>query len=119
MRRAAVAGTLAAALAVAGCTRTPGAGLGDAARGSFVIGQAQCGSCHAIPGIVNADGMAGPPLAGFARRSIIAGVMANPPADLVGWLRAPQSRVPGNAMPDMGLSDQQARDVAAYLYTLQ
>jgi hypothetical protein len=27
--------------------------------------------------------------------------------------------VPNNAMPDMGLSEQQARDVASYLYTLE
>jgi cytochrome c2 len=31
----------------------------------------------------------------------------------------PQRIVPGNAMPDMGLNERQARDIAAYLYTLQ
>jgi cytochrome c1 len=38
---------------------------------------------------------------------------------LITWLRDPQAIVPGNAMPNMGLQDQQARDIAAYLYTLQ
>lgn len=94
-------------------------GLGDVDRGAFAISQAQCGSCHAIPGVAGADGMSGPPLAGFARRSVIAGVIANTPAGLVAWLRAPQAAVPGNAMPDMDLSERQARDVAAYLYTLR
>jgi cytochrome c1 len=50
---------------------------------------------------------------------MIAGVMANTPDNLVAWLRAPQAAVPGNAMPDMGLSEQQARDAAAYLETLR
>jgi cytochrome c1 len=50
---------------------------------------------------------------------VIAGVVANTPADLIAWLRNPQAVIPGNAMPDMDLSEQQARDVAAYLYTLR
>jgi cytochrome c1 len=37
---------------------------------------------------------------------------------MVTWLRDPQEIVPGNAMPDMGLSEEQARDITAYLYTL-
>ena len=106
-------------VSAAGCQRASMPGLGDVDRGSFVIGQAQCGSCHVIPGIAGADGLAGPPLKGFASRSVIAGVMANTPGGLVAWLRAPQAAVPGAAMPDMGLSEQQARDAAAYLYTLR
>lgn len=84
-----------------------------------MIGQAQCGACHAIPGVAAADGMSGPPLKGFARRTMIAGMLANTPSDLVAWLRAPQTISPGNAMPNMDLSDAQAHDIAAYLDTLQ
>ncbi len=40
------------------------------------------------------------------------------PANMVMWLRDPQDVVPGNAMPDMGLSEQQVREFAADLYTL-
>jgi cytochrome c2 len=40
------------------------------------------------------------------------------PDNLVKWLRQPQNVVPGNAMPDMGVTPQDARDIAAYLYTL-
>ena len=47
---------------------------------------------------------------------MIAGVLPNTPENLVHWLRSPQAVVPGNAMPDVGLSDAQARDIAAYLY---
>ncbi len=119
MRPLATAGLIGFALAVAGCHRATSADLGDVDRGAFVIGQEQCGSCHAIPGIAGADGMSGPPLRGFAKRSVIAGVIANTPSGLVAWLRAPQAASPGNAMPGMGLSEQQARDVAAFLDTLQ
>lgn len=119
MRSLSVAVLIGLGLCTAACQRASTPGLGDVDRGSFVIGQAQCGSCHVIPGIAGADGLAGPPLRGFASRSVIAGVIANTPAGLVSWLRAPQAVVPGNAMPDMGLSEQQARDAAAYLYSLR
>ncbi len=115
MRLIAVACLLGLGLATAGCEGAKGSGLGDADRGAFVIGQAQCGSCHVIPGIPQADGLSGPPLKGFARRTMIAGVLPNTPDNLVAWLRSPQSLVPGNAMPDMALSELQARDAAAYL----
>lgn len=80
---------------------------------------ASCGACHAVPGVPQADGMVGPPLVHFARRTVVAGMLPNTPSNLVLWIRFPQSVVPGNAMPDTGLSDAQARDVAAYLYTLR
>ena len=92
---------------------------GNPAHGAVLIGRTQCGACHEIPGIQEAHGLVGPPLTHFARRTIIAGVLANTPDNLVHWLRDPQSVTPGNAMPATGLDDQQARDVAAYLCTLQ
>jgi cytochrome c1 len=67
---------------------------------------------------MHANGMVGPPLVHFAHRTIIAGLLPNTPANLVRWVQYPQQVVPGNAMPNGGLDDQQARDVAAYLYTL-
>ncbi len=112
-----------AVLALAACSHPPKAPLrlvvGDAKRGSVVIGRSGCGSCHEIPGIMHAEGMVGPPLDHFSRRTIVAGLLPNTPANLVHWIRDPQQVVPGNAMPDAGLDDQQARDVAAYLYTLR
>jgi cytochrome c1 len=38
---------------------------------------------------------------------------------MIAWLRNPQKILPGNAMPDMQLTQEQARDIAAYLYTLK
>ncbi len=106
------------ALAAGGCSRSSAAQMGDRSNGKLVIARQACGSCHTIPGIDGADGMAGPSLAHFSKRSTVGGVLANTPEDLVAWLRHPQAYVPGNAMPDMGLTEPQARDVAAYLYSV-
>lgn len=115
---------LLAALAVlpgpAGCARAPvSAPFGDPQAGHIVMARQACGSCHRIPGDELAIGRAGPPLAHMARRTVIAGVLPNTPDNLAHWVQSPQSVVPGNAMPDMGLSARQARDVAAYLETLE
>lgn len=112
-------------LAVAGCTGgqsvTPyevTAG-GNAAHGRQVIVEKGCGACHTIPGIYTARGLVGPPLYFFSRRTMIAGELPNSPDNLVRWIQNPKSVEPNTDMPDLGLSDQQARDVAAYLYTLR
>jgi cytochrome c2 len=117
-----VLGLSALALGLAGCAR-PGdqisAALGDPHQGAEIVTRQACGSCHEIPGHQNADGLVGPPLGHLAERSTIAGVLPNTAPDLVLWLRSPQKVVPGNGMPDMGLTERQAEDVAAYLYTLE
>jgi cytochrome c1 len=92
---------------------------GDVHRGAAVINQYRCGACHYIPGIHDARGMVGPPLMFFGQRTFIAGEVPNSPENLVRWIRSPKSIEPGTAMPDLGLSEQEARDVAAYLYTLR
>lgn len=92
---------------------------GDARRAPALIRQLGCGACHLIPGVSNANGNVGPPLTRFGGRTYIAGMLDNSPSNLVRWIRDPQGVVPGNAMPDMGISDAQARDIAAYLYTLR
>ena len=120
----AVVGAL--ALLAAGCAREGPAhapigrnGLGDPHRGAQVILRGACGSCHVIPGISLANGVAGPSLAGMGARSVVAGVLANTPQNMAAWLRDPQRFVPGAAMPADVLNDQEARDAAAYLATLE
>jgi len=98
---------------------TPRVEGGNAHRGALVIAQYGCGSCHTIPGVRAATGLVGPPLLWWSRRTFIAGELPNTPENLVRWVRYPQSVAPHTAMPELGLSDQQARDVAAYLYTLR
>jgi cytochrome c2 len=92
---------------------------GDAGRGKDAIGRYGCGACHGIPGISDTRGNVGPPLDGMADRRFVAGMLPNQPANLIHWIQDPQSVVPGNAMPNMGVSDEDARDIAAYLYTLK
>jgi cytochrome c2 len=92
---------------------------GDIKHGMQLIRQNSCGACHQIPGIDNANGFVGPPLNGVGRRIYIAGVERNTPQAMIAWLQNPQAIVPGNAMPNMGLGEQDARDIAAYLYTLR
>jgi cytochrome c len=92
---------------------------GDAALGKRLVTQYQCGACHAIPGIPGAGGEAGPPLEGFGKLSYIAGRIPNQPARLTAWLLDPPALKPGTAMPAMGLTEQEARHMAAFLYTLK
>lgn len=92
---------------------------GDAAVGKRLVAQYQCGACHAIPGIPGATGDAGPALATIGRLSYIAGGIPNDPAQMVAFLRDPPAHKPGTSMPALGLTEQEARHMAAYLYTLR
>jgi cytochrome c1 len=92
---------------------------GDPEKGKAEIVAYGCGACHTIPGIREAHGLAGPSLAQFARRSYIAGQVPNRARDLVRWIASPQSIEAGTAMPDLGVNAAEARDIAAYLYTLR
>lgn len=78
----------------------------------------QCSACHRVPGVAGAVGDVGPSLAGIGRQQIIAGKLPNNPANMIRWLMHPQKEIPGNAMPEMGLTEDQAKKIAAYLYTL-
>ncbi len=92
---------------------------GDVERGKLALGQYACQACHTIPGITSSLPNVGPPLTGLASRSLIAGKLANTPDNLVLWVRDPKSVKPLSAMPDMGVNELDARDMAAYLATLR
>jgi len=91
---------------------------GDVERGRLALTQYACHACHTIPGVTSSSPNVGPPLAGLAGRSLIAGRLANTPDNLVSWVRDPKAFKPLTAMPDMGVSEAHARDIAAYLGTL-
>ena len=106
------------ALALAfGCGTS--AAANDIARGQRLLAQYQCGACHAIPGVEDARGRTGPPLEKFGRRSYIAGHVPNSADMLVQWIVEPRALVPNTTMPDMGVSHDDARAMAAYLHTLK
>lgn len=90
----------------------------DADRGRLAVTQYACNACHKIPGITGSDVHVGPPLAGMARRRLIAGAVPNTPEQMVRWLTDPRSVDPETTMPAMQVSDHDARDIAAFLATL-
>lgn len=92
---------------------------GDPVRGRAAIRAYGCHTCHEIPGVPGAAGRVGPSLEGVAVRMILAGRLPNDPENLMAWIRHPQRVQPGTVMPEMGVSEEAARDIAAYLYTLR
>lgn len=90
----------------------------DPRRGKLALTQYACHACHMIPGIAGSRVHIGPPLAGIASRVLIAGKLPNTPDNLARWIRTPQGFDPRTAMPAMGVTERDARDIAAYLRTL-
>ncbi len=93
----------------------------DAQAGETLIQQKGCGGCHVIPGVPGAEGVIGPKLAGVASRTTLAGgaVPNNSPDDLKNWIEHPDTVKPGTSMPNLGLTDQQATRIVAYLELLR
>ena len=117
-------GTALLALSLAACGQheqtkaQPPAGGGDPARGQLLIQQYGCQSCHSIPGMKGPKGVVGPPLDRLALRTFIGGKVPNTPANMIQWLQNPQSFDPGNAMPNIGVTAADARDITTFLFTL-
>lgn len=109
------------ALGATGCgdstTRIDVGGGASASRAPAEIVAYGCGSCHTIAGVSGANADIGPKLDHFAQRRYIAGRLPNTAPNLIHWIESPQQVDPGNVMPDLGVSDQNARDIAAYLYS--
>ncbi len=78
-----------------------------------------CGACHVVPGVAGAQGRVGPRLKDFSSQIYIAGQAANVPENLIAWIQHPEEISPGTAMPNLAVSEEDARDIAAYLYTLR
>jgi cytochrome c1 len=119
-----LAGTV-GALAASSCrssppsTPPPQVTNGDPDLGVEAIQRYGCGSCHVIPGVAGADGKVGPPLTDFSERGFIAGQLPNNADNLITWIEDPQGVEPGTAMPNLDVTEQDARDIAAYLFTLR
>lgn len=108
-----------AACSVLRADRAPEAGeVAEVEKGRDLIQASGCGTCHTIPGVRGADGLVAPPLTHFSQRAYIAGQLVNTPENLARWIHAPQEVEPGTAMPDLGLTEAQARSIAAYLHSL-
>ena len=92
---------------------------GRVARGPAAIDKYGCGACHTIPHITNASATVGPPLDRIAVRQYLGGHLTNTPDNMAKWIQHPQGIDPGNAMPELGVTDQDVKDIAAFLYTLR
>ena len=88
---------------------------GDLARAPDIIRRYGCAGCHTIPGIPGGDGQVGGPLSDIKHRVYVGGVLTNSPDNLVRWIVSPQAFSPRSAMPETGISEAEARDVAAFL----
>lgn len=115
LRIAAVLGCCAVAVA---CADRPTALGGDPENGRLLLRQFGCGACHEIPGVADARGNVGPSLQRIVRRVYLAGRVPNRPENMLQWIRAPQRFDPHTRMPDLQVSEEHARDMVAYLYTL-
>ena len=92
---------------------------GDASRGRELIRSYGCGACHTVPGVAGAVASVGPNLAGISARAYIAGVVPNQPENMMQWIMNPPGIDSKTAMPNLHVTARDARDIAAYLYTLQ
>ena len=92
---------------------------GNPKSGKAAIRRYGCYTCHTIPGVDGAYGLVGPPLTQVGSRYVLAGELPNTPENLELWIQHPRQVEPHTLMPEMGVSEQDSRDIAAYLYTLR
>ncbi len=91
---------------------------GDPVRGRDAISRRGCAACHTIPGVPGTANV-GPPLDRVGSRVYLAGVQLNTPENMARWLKDPPAVDPRTAMPNVGATDDEVRDISAYLYTLR
>ncbi|HJR09221.1 MAG TPA: c-type cytochrome [Pyrinomonadaceae bacterium] len=117
--------SLASLLALLSCGGYSGRAAAEAAaggnveRGVAAINRYGCGTCHTISGVRGANGQVGPPLTGIASRVYIGGVLENKPENMLRWIQNPRAVDALTAMPVLGVTEQDARDIASFLYTLK
>jgi cytochrome c2 len=92
---------------------------GDPQAGMVAVENYGCGSCHLIPRIPGANGQVGPPLAGVGARRYLAGQLLNTPDNMMRWIRHPREINDKTVMPDTGVTQEDARNIAAFLVSLR
>ncbi|MDR7335296.1 c-type cytochrome [Roseateles asaccharophilus] len=99
--------------------RTPTLADADARRGRQLVTDKGCVACHAFPDVKWPRGGLGPSLEQFGKQGLIAGRLPNQPGVLMQFVRNAPAQIPGTAMPGIPMTDQEARDVSAYLLQLR
>lgn len=109
------------AAVLCGCQKlsavVPGSTAGTA-RAIELASRHGCVSCHDIPGAA-VTGRVGPSLRGINGRAYLAGGLPNTPEQIVAFIRFPERARPGTLMPNLRVSESDARELAAFLYTLR
>jgi cytochrome c len=108
-------------LLIVACSRPPREPeRGNAQRGRELIVRHECYDCHIIPGIDFKPGPGIPvSLAEFAdRKTITSDAIPMTRATLEQYIQKPKSVYALALMPGIGTSPDEARDIAAYLMTL-
>ena len=100
-------------LALLGCEPEP-----ETVAARELLRQYGCPACHVIPGPTGPEGATGPPLVAMAEQVYVAGVLPNTPEALARFIADPQAVDPLSAMPDLGVTPDEAAAIAAYLYGL-
>lgn len=89
---------------------------GDARLAPGIFRRYGCTGCHAIPGVAGADGKVGGELRSLRQRVYIGDGLNNTPDNLIRWIVSPTHFSRQSAMPETGITEAEARHVAAYLY---
>jgi cytochrome c len=89
---------------------------GNVDRGRYRFTAYGCGGCHSLTGVPGARGLVGPTLDGIGSRVMLGGRLENKPENMMRWIGDPQGIAPGTAMPNLGVTAQDRRDIAAFLY---
>ncbi len=115
---------LSAAFAFASCSRDDHRAIrqitgGEPERGRELVRVLGCATCHVIPQVRDVEGLVGPPLERIASRAYLAGRIQNTPENMLRWVRSPKSVDPETVMPEIPMSEQDGRDITAFLYTLR
>jgi cytochrome c len=114
---------LVATVVIAGCNGDAPAAVdvpdGDPDAGRELIMAYQCGECHRIPGVDGAEGRTAPGLQVWPNRAFVAGGLPNTPENVMRFIQDPSGTMAGSPMPDLGVSEEEARHITAYLFTLR
>lgn len=113
-----VAGHVLRSLGTAPTVSLSHASSGDPALGQELYERYGCSGCHVAHRLSVRRGEVGPTLYDFPNRVMIAGRLGNNEANLIRWITNPQAVAPGSGMPNLNVNPEEARHIAAYIYTL-
>jgi cytochrome c oxidase subunit 2 len=100
-------------------TRAPSAAVDPlVAQGQTLFQQKGCVGCHSLVALNAPPGLIGPNLTDVGAHSwIAAGTLKNTDENLARWIRTPQTVKPGALMPNLGVSEAEAKALVAFLRT--